>query len=102
MVRRRLARLAPGSRKARREHAVAVVSYRAPVEAMSGRDRARQALLLGPGVGLFVVGLLSLFRHLTALGWVVLAVGVLLLLAYARPALRRRRQSRAAANGARE
>jgi membrane protein implicated in regulation of membrane protease activity len=72
------------------------------MESMSGPDRARQALLLGPGVGLFVVGLLSPFLHLTALGWVVLAVGVLLLLAYARPALRRRRQSRPAANGGRE
>jgi hypothetical protein len=53
-------------------------------------------------VGLFVVGLLSLFRYVTALGWVVLAVGVLLLVSYARPALRRRRQSRGAASGARE
>jgi len=53
-------------------------------------------------VGLFVVGLLSLFRHVTALGWVVMAVGLLLFLTYARSALHCRRQSHGAASGARE
>ncbi|MGY1843589.1 hypothetical protein [Modestobacter sp. SYSU DS0875] len=49
----------------------------------------RQSLLLGPGIVFLVVGLVDLFRDLTALGLILTAIGLVLLVAYAWPVLRR-------------
>ncbi|MCU1483172.1 MAG: hypothetical protein JWQ19_3958 [Subtercola sp.] len=56
-------------------------------------DRMRQSLLLGPGAGLVGVALVSLLRQTTVIGWIVLAIGLALLLAYARGTVRRAARS---------
>jgi hypothetical protein len=53
-------------------------------------DRRRQSLLLGPGVGLVGVALVSLLRQTTVLGWIILAIGLVLLLTYLRGTVHRR------------
>jgi hypothetical protein len=45
--------------------------------------------LLGPGVGLVGVALVNLLHETTVIGWGVLAIGLGLLLAYARATGRR-------------
>lgn len=54
-------------------------------------DRASQSLLLGPGVALVGVALVSLLRRTTVIGWTLLALGLVLMLAYIRSTLRARR-----------
>jgi cell division protein FtsW (lipid II flippase) len=64
--------------------------YVAPVTDERGpqTDTIRQVLLLGPGMALTTLGLISLFRDAgTALTWVVLAAGLLLMVAYGRSRL---------------
>lgn len=67
---------------------------------MSRGDRARQTLLLGPGVALVTTGLLSLFRDLTVVGWSVFIIGLALLLTFTRATQRNRSRATATANEA--
>ena len=46
---------------------------------MTRKDRLRQAALLGPGVALTTIAALEIFRDATAIGWIILAVGLSLL-----------------------
>ena len=46
---------------------------------MTRKDRLPQAALLGPGVALTTIAALEIFRDATAIGWIILAVGLSLL-----------------------
>ena len=60
-------------------------------EGVTRKDSLSQMLLLGPGVAMTTVGLISVLRHSTAvIAWIVLAFGVVLLLTYRRARLRGR------------
>ena len=54
-------------------------------------DHVRQSLLLGPGIGLIGVGLVSLLRQTAVISWTVLASGLALVLAYVPATVRARR-----------
>jgi hypothetical protein len=66
--------------------------YLAPVSdgRVPQKDTVRQALLLAPGTAMVTTGLISLFHQASALGWLVFAVGLVLLLAFVRSKLRSR------------
>lgn len=53
-------------------------------------DKARQVLLLAPGVAFLTTGLLNLFPDFTAIAWSLVVIGLALLLAFARSQLRSR------------
>lgn len=61
--------------------------------------RARRSLLLAPGTAFTTTALLSLFVHMTIVGWIILIVGLVFLLAFAQAERRGRRRAGAATSG---
>lgn len=53
-------------------------------------DRARQVLLLAPGVAFLTTGVLNLFPDFPAMAWILVVIGLVLVLAFTRARLRSR------------
>ena len=53
-------------------------------------DRARQVLLIAPGVAFLTTGVLNLVPGFPAMAWTLVVIGLLLVLAFARARLRSR------------